>query len=74
VLKYDKSGVQTKQHQLSMMKEIARLVQVAGRPLGQTDAAAVQRTIETLMRYNILKGLVSPDDVYTNQFWEQARK
>jgi NitT/TauT family transport system substrate-binding protein len=74
VLKYDKSGVQTRQHQLSMMKEIAKLVQVSGRPLGQTDSAAVQGMIETLVRYNILKGSVKQEDVYTNQFWEQARK
>ena len=73
VLKYDKSGVQTRQHQLSMMKEIAKLVQVSGRPLGQTDRAAAQRTIETLVRYNILKGAIKPEDVYTNEFWEQAR-
>jgi NitT/TauT family transport system substrate-binding protein len=73
VLKYDKSGVQTRQHQLSMMKEISKLVQAAGRPLGQTDSAAVQRMIDTLVRYNILKGPVKPEDVFTNDFWDQAR-
>jgi NitT/TauT family transport system substrate-binding protein len=74
VLRYDKSGVQTKDHQLSMMIEIAKLVQAPGRSLGQTDQASVQRTIDALLRYNILKGPVKPEDVYTNEFWDQARK
>jgi NitT/TauT family transport system substrate-binding protein len=74
VLKYDKSGVQTKQHQLSMMKEIAKLVQVSGQPLGLTDRATVQQTVDTLLRYSILKGSVKPEDVFTNEFWEQAHK
>ncbi len=72
VLQYDKSGVQTKDHQLSMMIEIAKLVQMPGRSLGQTDQGSVQRTIDALLRYNILKGPVKPEDVYTNEFWDQA--
>jgi NitT/TauT family transport system substrate-binding protein len=74
VLRYDKSGVQTKDHQLSMMLEIAKLVQAPGRSLGQTDQASVQRTIDSLLRYNILKGPVKIEDVYTNEFWNQAHK
>ncbi len=73
VLVYDESGVQTREHQLSMMEEIARLVQVEGRSLGRTDEAAIQRTIDTLLQYGVLSGPVQPEDVYTNDFWEQAR-
>ncbi len=74
VLKYDKSGVQTREHQLSMMDEISRLVNVPGHPLGYTDRAAIQRTLDALLRYDILSGPVQPDEVYTNEFWEQIQK
>jgi NitT/TauT family transport system substrate-binding protein len=72
VLSYDETGVQTREHQLSMMEEIARLVQVPGRPLGRTDETTVQRTISTLVEYDVLGGAVEPEDVYTNALWEQA--
>ncbi len=74
VLKYDKSGVQTSEHQLSMMDEISRLVNVPGNPLGHTDQAAIQRTLDALLRYGILSGPMQPDEVYTNEFWEQIHK
>ena len=73
VLKYDESGVQTREHQLSMMNEIASLVLVSVRPLGYTDRSDVRRMIDTLMYYEVLDGPVQPDDVYTNEFWEQVQ-
>jgi NitT/TauT family transport system substrate-binding protein len=73
VLKYDESGVQTRDHQLSMMNEIAKLVQVTVRPLGYTDQADVRRIIDTLQSYKILDGPVKLEDVYTNDFWDQAQ-
>jgi NitT/TauT family transport system substrate-binding protein len=72
VLKYDESGVQTREHQLSMMNEIARLVSLPVRSLGYTDRDDVRRTIDTLLQYGVLGGRVQPEDVYTNDFWEQA--
>jgi NitT/TauT family transport system substrate-binding protein len=74
VLKYDRSGLQTREHQLSMINEIAKLVQVAERPIGRTDQAAVQQTIDALHRYGVLKGQVQAGDVYTNDIWDQASK
>jgi NitT/TauT family transport system substrate-binding protein len=73
VLKYDESGVQTQEHQISMMKEIARLVSLPIRPLGYTERDDVRQTIDTLLQYGVLSGPVQPEDVYTNDFWEQAR-
>ncbi len=73
VLKYDTSGVQTKQHQLAMMQEISKLVSVKGSSLGKTDQAAVQRTVDALLLYKILGGAVKPEDVFTNEFWEKAQ-
>jgi NitT/TauT family transport system substrate-binding protein len=74
VLKYDKTGVQTKEHQLSMMSEIAKLVQVEGRQLGRSDDATLQRTIDTLLQFGVLKGAVQAADVMTNEFWDSAQK
>ena len=73
VLKYDESGVQTRDHQLSMMQEIAKLVSFPLRPIGFTDRDDVRRTIDTLLSYDVLSGAVQPEDVFTNDFWEQAR-
>ena len=42
VLKYDKSGVQTREHQLSMMLEIAKLVQVNLRQIGYTGVLSLE--------------------------------
>ncbi len=74
VLKYDKSGVQTREHQLTMMREIAKLVQMGVREIGYTDRTDVQRTLDTLLQYEVLKQPVKSEDVYTNAFWEKARK
>ncbi len=74
VMKYDKSGTLTRDHQLSMMKEIAKLVQVGIRPVGYTDRADVRRTIDTLYSYKVLTTQVDPDSVFNNTFWEAAQK
>jgi NitT/TauT family transport system substrate-binding protein len=73
VLKYDKSGVQTREHQLSMMNEIIKLVSLPMRPLGYTERDDIRRTIDTLLNYEILNSLVQPEDIYTNDFWDQVR-
>lgn len=72
IMKYDKSGIQTKEHQQSMMEEIGKLVQVSVRPLGFTDRADIRRTINTLLSYNVLAGQIEPEEVFTNEFWENA--
>jgi NitT/TauT family transport system substrate-binding protein len=74
VLKYDKSGVQTREHQLSMMNEISKLVLLPVRPLGFTDRDSVRRTIDTLAGYGVIGGPVQPEDVFTNDIWEKATK
>ena len=74
VLRYDKSGVQTQGHQLSMMNEIAKLVVLPVRPLGFTDRDSVRRTIDTLAGYGVIDGQVQPEQVFTNDIWEKATK
>jgi NitT/TauT family transport system substrate-binding protein len=73
VLKYDESGIQTEAHQRSMMEEIAKLVSLPLRPIGFTDRDDVRRTIETLVSYGVLSQGIQPEEVFTNDFWEQAR-
>ncbi len=73
VLKYDKSGVQTREHQLSMMNEITELVSLPMRPLGYTERDDIRRMVDTLVNYEILNELVQPEDIYTNDFWDQVR-
>jgi NitT/TauT family transport system substrate-binding protein len=72
VLKYDASSAQKRDHQLVMMREIAKLVQVPGKPLGKTDPDAVSRMAETLRQSGILKESIRPDDIYTNEFFMKA--
>ena len=72
VLSYDESGVQTREHQLSMLDEVSKLVSFSVRPLGYTDRSGVTRMIDTLVHYEVLGGPVEPEDVFTNQFWEQV--
>ncbi|MDD5398442.1 MAG: ABC transporter substrate-binding protein [Dehalococcoidia bacterium] len=74
VLKYDKSGTAVRSHQLSMMREISRLVKVPWREMGYTDRTTVQQMINILSRYKVLEGPLLPEAVYTNEFWEQARE
>lgn len=73
VLKYDKSDVLTRQHQISMMKEISKLIQIPGRDIGYTDRTTVRQTIY-ILRQGILGGMLQPEDVYTNDFWNQANE
>ncbi len=73
VLKYDKTGTLTREHQLSMMNEIAKLVQTGIRPVGYTNRDDVRRTIDTLYSYKVLNSQVSPDSFFNNTFWEQAQ-
>ncbi|MBC8504158.1 MAG: ABC transporter substrate-binding protein [Anaerolineales bacterium] len=72
VLKYDKPGIQTREHQLSMMNEIAKLVKVTVRPLGFTDRSDIRATINTLANFGILDEAIEPEIVFTNDFWDQA--
>ena len=69
VLKYDKSGIQKRDHQLVMMQEIAKLVQRTGKTLGKTDSEAVSRMVETLRQSGIFKEKISPELIYTNEFF-----
>jgi len=64
--------MQRRDHQISMMNEIAKLVQITVRPLGFTNRDDVRRTINTLFSYGVLENQIEPEQVFTNEFWELA--
>jgi NitT/TauT family transport system substrate-binding protein len=73
VLKYDESGIQTKSHQLSMMKEISRLVRVKDRPIGYLGNEAVQHVIDILFRHGIIKKPIKPGNVWSDAYFTQIQ-
>jgi NitT/TauT family transport system substrate-binding protein len=72
VLKYDQTGQQTREHQISMMREIARLVKVSWIKMGYTDSKSVQQMLNTLALYKVLPETMKADTVFTNDIWDQA--
>ena len=72
VLKYDQPGILTREHQISMMNEITKLVRQTIRPLGFTNLDDVRRTIDTLWSYGVIDSQINPENVFTNEFWELA--
>jgi len=72
VLKYDETGLRSRVHQVSMMREIAKLVSVAGREIGYSDRTTVKQTIY-ILRQNVISGPLQPEDVCTNDFWQEVQ-
>ncbi len=72
ILKYDNSGIQTKQHQLSMIKEISKLVQPGNQPIGYVDPARIQQMLDTLLDYGIINKKISQQKIYTTRFLDQV--
>ncbi len=73
VLKYDKTGKADKTHQLSMMREVSRLVDVSWQEMGFTDLSAVQQVLDILLRYKVMTVKIQPGAVYTNEFWNKVK-
>lgn len=74
ILKFDKSGIQTKQHQLSMIKEITKLVQVTGRGLGYIDEVTIKRMIDLLVHYKLMKTSIAYRDIFAAEILESIHK
>ncbi len=72
VMKYDATGSLKRDHQLSMMKEIAKLVSVENRDVGRSDDTVLKRTLSTLREFNVLKSDLPTSSVMTNTFVDQA--
>jgi len=72
VLKHDRSGVQTREHQLWMIREVAELVHVQGHQLGYTDEATMRKMTDVLLNYKVLKRPLHPQEVYAKEIFERA--
>jgi len=54
-----------------MMEEIAKLVRMYGREIGYSDHTTVKQTIY-ILRQKVISGPLQPEDVCTNDFWNEV--
>ncbi len=73
LLKYDRSGVQTRSHQLAMMKEVTELIRAPGRQTGHIENARLGSMVELLLQYGILSSRLDPKDIFTAAFLEEEK-
>ncbi|MHA6534766.1 ABC transporter substrate-binding protein [Paenibacillus sp. BAC0078] len=77
VVKLAEEGSTTREHQLTMMTEVAKLIQPEGfdaSKLGFTDAAAFQQTADIALKFGVIKKASKVDEAYTNEIVEMAAK
>ncbi len=74
VLKYDKSGVQTLEHQTKMMTEITKLIKVDNIRIGYTDPNILEKMMSLLVKYNVLKSNVETSRIYTDKFLKMIKE
>ncbi|MFD2412424.1 ABC transporter substrate-binding protein [Paenibacillus rhizoplanae] len=77
VMKLAEAGSTTREHQLTMMTEVAKLIQPEGfdaAKLGYTDAAAFQQTADIALKFGVIKTASKVEGAYTNEIVEMAAK
>ncbi|MEK4519647.1 ABC transporter substrate-binding protein [Paenibacillus sp. FSL H8-0122] len=77
VMKLAEAGSTTREHQLTMMTEVAKLIQPEGfdaSKLGYTDAAAFQQTADIALKFGVIKTASKVEEAYTNEIVEMAAK
>jgi NitT/TauT family transport system substrate-binding protein len=77
VMKLAEEGSTTREHQLTMMTEVAKLIQPEGfdaSKIGYTDAAAFQQTADIALKFGVIKEASKVDEAYTNEIVEMAAK
>lgn len=75
VMKLAEAGSTTKDHQLTMMNEVAKLILPEGfdpAKMGYTDAAAFQQTADIALKFGVIKTASKVDEAYTNEIVEMA--
>ncbi|OMF92464.1 myristoyl transferase [Paenibacillus sp. FSL R7-0273] len=75
VMKLAEEGSTTREHQLTMMTEVAKLIQPEGfdiARLGYTDAAAFQQTADIALKFGVIKEAADVSAAYTNEIVEMA--
>jgi len=77
VMKLAEAGSTTKEHQLTMMNEVAKLIAPEGfdtAKMGYTDAAAFQQTADIALKFGVIKKASKVDEAYTNEIVDMASK
>jgi NitT/TauT family transport system substrate-binding protein len=68
VLRHDRTKKLEPVHQRDQMREVARLVQLRGRRLGEHSVDDAARTIEILAKGKLISRRLADDEVFTNVF------
>ncbi|MFD1776844.1 ABC transporter substrate-binding protein [Paenibacillus rhizophilus] len=71
------AGSTTKEHQLKMMEEVAKLIQPEGfdiSKLGYTDEAAFKQTADIAFKFGVIKKEANLSEAYTNEIMDMASK
>lgn len=77
VMKQADSGSTTKEHQLKMMQEVAKLIQPEGfdeTKMGYTDEKMFQQTADIALKFGVIKEAANVQEAYTNEIVEMASK
>ncbi|MCP3874912.1 MAG: ABC transporter substrate-binding protein [Desulfobacteraceae bacterium] len=74
VIKHDKAGVATFDHQKKMMLEIAKLVKGSeNTKMGYSNPEVLARMIDLLVQYKVLDSPIELEKVYTTEFINQIK-
>jgi NitT/TauT family transport system substrate-binding protein len=68
----DTTGAQTAKHQLSMMREVAKLIVGSKNPIGYLNVADYNRTVKELEAQKIITK--KPVGAYTHAIWDESKK
>ncbi|NGM82164.1 ABC transporter substrate-binding protein [Paenibacillus sp. 7124] len=77
VMEQAEAGSTTKEHQLKMMEEVAKLIQPEGfdiAKLGYTDEAAFKQTADIALKFGVIKKEANLSEAYTNEIMDMASK
>jgi len=77
VMKQAESGSTTKEHQLKMMQEVAKLIQPQGMDeakMGYTDEKMFQQTADIALKFGVIKEAANVEEAYTNEIVDMASK
>lgn len=68
----DTTGAQNEKHQISMMKEVAKLITESKNPIGYLNVADYDRTVKELEEQKIITK--KPEGAYTHAIYDAAKK
>ena len=77
IMAESEEGSSTREHQLTMMEEVAKLVLPEGfntEELGKTDPKMFQQTADIAHQFGVIKEKANVDEAFTNEIFEMATK